>query len=282
MSEALKAWIGRRQEHEERLEPARTRALLTSLERPADLVEGDALPPLFHWLHFWEPRPPSGTGPDGHPTRGGFLPPVALPRRMWAGGRVEFLRPLRLGETARKTSLVADVTEKTGQSGALIFVTVNHEISTAQGVALRERQDLVFREAPAKTATPSAPPKSEETAPAEWREIVQTGPVLLFRYSALTLNSHRIHYDAPYATGEEGYDGLVVHGPLQATLMMAMAQCELGDDVTAFDYRGLSPATDRAPITICGRRDGAGAELWVEQAGRRTMSGRATRAGGSV
>jgi 3-methylfumaryl-CoA hydratase len=278
MIDDLKAWIGKRQSREERIDPARANALLASLERPSDLKDGGVLPPLFHWLHFWEARPPSGTGPDGHPTRGGFLPPVAQPRRMWAGGRVEFLRPLRLGETARKTSQVADVTEKVGQSGPLIFVTVNHEVSTVDGVAVRERQDLVFRDAPTNAATPAPPPKSGDSGFAQWRETVQTGPVLLFRYSALTMNSHRIHYDAPYAMDVEGYDGLVVHGPLQATLMMALAARELVD-IVRFDYRGLSPATDRAPIDVCGRPDDGGAELWVEQGGRRTMSGRAVLKG---
>jgi 3-methylfumaryl-CoA hydratase len=275
MSVDLKAWIGRREERRERLEPARTRALLAALEQPADLTDGDVLPPLFHWLHFWDPKPPSQTGPDGHPARGGFLPPVTLPRRMWAGGQVEFVSPLRLGETAQKVSTIDDVQEKTGRTGALIFVTVRHELHGPAGLAIRERQDLVYRE-PAPAAAPAAaPPPVGEPEPADWREPRDTGPVLLFRYSALTLNSHRIHYDRPYAIAEEGYEGLVVHGPLQATLMTGLAAQRLGAPVR-LDYRAMTPAIDLHSIAVCGRRDGALADIWVEQHGRRTMTGTLT------
>ena len=270
MSMDLKAWIGRQEERRERLEPARTRALLAALERPADLAEGEVMPPLFHWLHFWDPKPPSETGPDGHPARGGFLPPVTLPRRMWAGGQVEFFKPLRLGEAVRKVSTIADVQEKTGRTGTLIFVTVRHELSGAEGLAIRERQDLVYRE-PAPKAAAAAPPPAEPPPTPEWREELQPNPVLLFRYSALTLNSHRIHYDRPYAIEEEGYDGLVVHGPLQATLLMALAARTVGA-VARLDYRAMNPALDLNPLSVCGRRTDDGAEFWTEQLGRRSMA----------
>jgi 3-methylfumaryl-CoA hydratase len=276
MSVDLKAWIGRQEERCERLEPARTRALLAALEQPADLAEGDVMPVLFHWLHFWDPKPPSETGPDGHPARGGFLPPVTLPRRMWAGGQVEFVQPLRLGQDVRKLSTIDDVQEKSGRTGALIFVTVRHELYGPDGVAIRERQDLVYREAAPAGAAPAAaplPPAAPE--PADWREERATGPVLLFRFSALTLNSHRIHYDRPYAIAEEGYEGLVVHGPLQATLMVGLAARKLGAPAR-LDYRAMTPAIDLHPIFVCGRRDGTGADVWVEQHGRRTMTGTLT------
>jgi 3-methylfumaryl-CoA hydratase len=275
MSVDLKAWIGRQEERRERIEPARTRALLAALERPADLADGDDMPPLFHWLHFWDPKPPSETGPDGHPARGGFLPPVTLPRRMWAGGQVEFIRPLRLGEEVSKVSTIADVQEKSGRTGALIFVTVRHELSGPEGPAIRERQDLVYREPAPKSATPAAPPAPEDLPAAEWREELRPDPVLLFRYSALTLNSHRIHYDRPYAIEEEGYDGLVVHGPLQATLLMELASRTVGQ-VARLDYRAMNPALDLNPVSVCGRRTPEGAEFWTEQLGRRSMSGTVT------
>jgi 3-methylfumaryl-CoA hydratase len=274
MSVDLKAWIGGQEERRERLEPARTRALLAALERPADLSDGDVMPPLFHWLHFWDPKPPSETGPDGHPARGGFLPPVTLPRRMWAGGQVEFLAPLRLGQEVSKVSTIEDVQEKSGRTGDLIFVTVRHELIGPDGPAIRERQDLVYREPAPKAAAAAAPPPPEPPAAADWREELRPDPVLLFRYSALTLNSHRIHYDRPYALEEEGYEGLVVHGPLQATLMMGLAAREIGP-VARLDYRAMTPALDLAPIAVCGRRHGGEAELWVEQHGRRTMAGQA-------
>ncbi|HEY3697075.1 FAS1-like dehydratase domain-containing protein [Phenylobacterium sp.] len=272
MSVDLKAWIGRQEERRERLEPARTHALLAALEQPAGLADGDVMPPLFHWLHFWDPKPPSETGPDGHPARGGFLPPVALPRRMWAGGRVEFVRPLRLGEEVRKLSTIDDVQEKSGRTGALIFVTVRHELHGSGGLAVRERQDLVYREAPPRGAPAAAQPPPAEPEPADWREEQAAGPVLLFRFSALTLNSHRIHYDRPYAVEEEGYQGLVVHGPLQATLMTGLAGRKLGAPAR-LDYRAMTPAVDLHPISVCGRRHGEGADIWVEQHGRRTMTG---------
>jgi 3-methylfumaryl-CoA hydratase len=275
MSVDLKAWIGRQEERRERIEPARTRALLAALERPADLADGDDMPPQFHWLHFWDPKPPSETGPDGHPARGGFLPPVTLPRRMWAGGQVEFIRPLRLGEEVSKVSTIADVQEKSGRTGALIFVTVRHELSGAEGLAIRERQDLVYREPAPKSATPAAPPAPEDLPAAEWREELRPDPVLLFRYSALTLNSHRIHYDRPYAIEEEGYDGLVVHGPLQATLLMSLAARTVGA-VARLDYRAMNPALDLNAVSVCGRRTDEGAEFWTEQLGRRSMMGTVT------
>jgi 3-methylfumaryl-CoA hydratase len=274
MTADLNAWIARHEEAMDHLDPARTRALLAALERPADVAEGDPLPPLFHWLHFWDVRPPSDTGPDGHRKRGGFLPPIDLPRRMWAGGEVTFVAPLRLGEAVRKVSTITAIEEKTGRSGVLVFVTVTHEISGPSGLAIRERQDLVFREPPPRPPPVPAAPTAGPMEPSDWREPTDAGPILLFRYSALTMNSHRIHYDRPYAVEEEGYEGLVVHGPLQATLLAGLAARELPKPLARFDYRGLSAATDTAPIDVCGRRDDAGLELWVEQGGVRTMAAR--------
>ncbi len=272
MTADLGNWIGRREEASDHLDPARTRALLAALERHNAVDEGEVLPPLFHWLYFWDVRPPSDTGADGHRKRGGFLPPVDPPRRMWAGGEVVFVAPLHLGEPVRKVSTIAAIEQKTGRSGVLVFVTVNHEIFGSGGLAVRERQDLVYREPPPSTMPASAPTPASAPKTSDWCEARETGPVLLFRYSALTMNSHRIHYDRPYAVEEEGYAGLVVHGPLQATLLADLAARQLPAPLVRFEYRGLSAAVDTAPIHVCGRREADGLDLWVEQDGVRTMA----------
>jgi 3-methylfumaryl-CoA hydratase len=260
------AWIGRQDVREDRLDPARSNALLAALGETASLTAGDALPVLHHWLHFWEVRTPDETGPDGHARRGGFLPPAALPRRMWAGGRLLFHRPLRLGEEVRRQSTILSIEEKEGRSGALIFVTVRHEIGDRDGPAIDEEQDLVYRAA----STADAPATAADASPGEaW---VDPDPVLLFRYSALTMNSHRIHYDVPYVTGEEGYPGLVVHGPLQATLLARHAEHRLGGRLTRFRFRGAAPAfaDRRLHIHAAARDDGL--DLWTSQGGQKVMT----------
>ncbi len=196
------------------------------------------LPPLWHWMLFQEWVTPDRLGPDGHPRRGGFLPPVPdLPRRMWAGGRVRFLGPLHAGDAVRRRSTILSVKEKQGGSGRLVFVTVAHGIEGPRGPAIEEEQDLVYRGAEGvatKPTDPAAPAPSGAR-----RGAMKPDPVLLFRYSALTGNGHRIHYDMDYVRGVEGYPGLVVHGPLQATWLAGL----LADrDVTAFSFRGLRPA----------------------------------------
>ncbi|MFG5409779.1 MaoC family dehydratase N-terminal domain-containing protein [Piscinibacter sakaiensis] len=187
--------------------------------------------PLWHWMFFNPAEPQHRLGPDGHPLRGGFLPPVPLPRRMWAGGRLSFHHPLRVGDELTRRSHIADVAVKHGRSGPLVFVTVRHEITNAQGLALTEEHDIV----------------------------------LLFRYSALTFNGHRIHYDRPYATGVEGYPGLVVHGPLIATLLLDLLRRERPDAVLRrFEFAARRPVFDQQPLELCGRPDGAGAwRLWA-------------------
>jgi 3-methylfumaryl-CoA hydratase len=270
-SSAYKAWIGRRTEAEETLEAARSEALLAAFARPRALRAGEPLPLLAHWLHFWEVLEPARLGPDGHAARGGFLPPVALPRRMWAGGRVRFLQPLRVGQTARKVSTILDVQDKTGRSGPLTFVTVLHEVFGPDGLAVREEHDIVYREPPPPDRVAAAPGPAEDEGPADFSERILPDPLLLFRYSALTMTGHRIHYDHPYATGAEGYAGLVVHGPLQATLLLHLAARHLGAPITGFAYRGLSPAFDGIPLDLFGRADGT---LWSVQDGRRTTAAR--------
>lgn len=271
MSEDFSAWVGRSEQVADVLEPGRTNALRAALGQAAPLAAGDALPLLHHWLYFWDVRPPEGLGPDGHPARGGFLPPVALPRRMWAGGRLKFLQPLRVGERATRTSTILKVEAKSGRSGDLVFVTVEHQLSGDQGVAVVEEQDIVYRGAAAPGSIPA--PAGEAPAPAApWRREVFPDSVLLFRYSALTMNGHRIHYDRPYAMNEEAYPGLVVHGPLQATLLADLAAHNLKAPVTGFDFRGMSPAFDGTLLHVCGEPTEAGASVWTEQGGTRNMA----------
>jgi 3-methylfumaryl-CoA hydratase len=240
----------------------RVRALQATLERPdAPLREGDLLPPLWHWLFFWGITARSGLGRDGHPALGGFLPPLGPARRMWAGSRLHFHLPLRIGEPIARRSTIADIRLKAGRSGHLVFVTVRHEISGREGVAITDEHDIVYRE---DTGAPAAE-RSAEPAPGDpaFSERHLADPVLLFRYSALTFNGHRIHYDRPYATEVEGYRGLVVHGPLLATLMVELAVRSRPDRaIDSFEFRGRRPVIDGEPFTVNGRpRDGATIDL---------------------
>lgn len=277
-----RAWIGRRQSQSDVIDVQRARALQATLDdEGAPLEAGDPLPPLWHWLYFWSVAPASALGPDGHPARGGFLPPIeSLPRRMWAGSRVTFARPLPLGAEAERSSVIADVQVKEGRSGSLAFVTVRHEVSIEGAVALSEEHDIVYRQA----ARPDAKGPPGEPAPrdAAWTRAIQPDPVLLFRYSALTFNGHRIHYDHPYVTGTEGYPGLVVHGPLLATLMIEQVRTHLpAATVAAFSFRALSPIFDTAPFAVAGQpaEDGTHADVWVaDPAGTLAMRGDVTLA----
>lgn len=270
MSDDFSAWVGKTETAVDVLEPARSNALRAALGEPEPLAAGDELPLLHHWLYFWNVQPPAGLGTDGHPAKGGFLPPVPLPRRMWAGGRLLFLQPLRLGEQVTKTSTILKVESKTGRSGTLVFVTVQHELAGPAGPAIVEEQDLVYRGAAAPGSIP-APAASGPEPTAAWRSDVLPDPVLLFRYSALTMNGHRIHYDRPYAMDEEAYPGLVVHGPLQATLLIDLANRRADRPITGFDFRGQSPAFGGTALNVCGDPTDNGASVWTEQAGAKSM-----------
>ncbi|WP_270934018.1 FAS1-like dehydratase domain-containing protein [Falsiroseomonas oryzae] len=246
------AYVGRSETRDDRLDARLLRGLAATL----GVAPPAALPPLWHWMLFQDWVEPGLVGPDGHPKRGGFLPPVHdLPRRMWAGGRVTFhAAPLREGDAVRRTSTILSVTEKAGGTGRLVFVTVKHVVEGPAGVALEEEQDIVYRgtEGAAVKAAPAA---------ADWpgatRRVLVPDPVMLFRYSALTGNGHRIHYDHPYVTGVEGYPGLVVHGPLQATLLAALAlEAAPGHALRRFAFRGRRPCFDGRPLTLLARRDG--------------------------
>ena len=263
----IEDWIGRAEHARDRVAAERARALQATLDRmQPPLRDGDPLPPLWHWLYFWTVVPRSGLGRDGHPALGGFLPPVGTARRMWAGSRLRFPGHLIIGEEAERQSTVADVATKSGRSGRLVFVTVRHEIKGASGLAIVDEQDIVYRE----DKGPGAAARRGELAPsgAALSEQVQADPTMLFRYSALTFNGHRIHYDRTYATGTEGYAGLVVHGPLLATLMVGLAQRSRPDlTITAFEFRGHRPVIDGTPFTVAAAPQGEnGLDLWVADA----------------
>ncbi|RAI03917.1 protein dehydratase [Acuticoccus sediminis] len=264
----LKSWIGRTEEVSDILSARLADGFAATLDQDRTFKVGDEAPLCLHWCLAPPTVPERMTGPDGHPARGGFLPPVPLPRRMWAGGALAFHAPLRIGDTVTRRSTIADVTLKTGRSGPLCFVTVNHEIATARGTAIEERHDIVYREI---TPTPPLPAPAEPgPAPDESVSVAAT-PLLLFRYSALTFNGHRIHYDRDYVVNEELYPGLVVHGPLQATLLIHLAERMLGS-VRKVDYRGVGPLFDGGRFTVNARRTDGGVDAWTAaDNGRATM-----------
>lgn len=248
----LRDWIGRTEVRDDAITLAPAAAMAATMDlTTASLSVGAALPALWHWLYFIPLAAQSEIGPDGHPKRGGFLPPVPLPRRMWAGGRLEFLRDIKIGETLTRRSEIKDVNIKEGRSGPLVFVTVSHKFSTPDGVAINEEHDIVYRDNPQPNA-PIQTPQPARTDETFSREIAPD-PVLLFRYSALTFNGHRIHYDRPYVTQVEGYPGLIVHGPLIATFLMDLLQRNLPHArVVSFNFRAVRPLFDINRFTVCG------------------------------
>ena len=264
----LRGWIGKTETRSDHVAPAPVALLSATLDRadPAPRA-GDPIPPLWHWLYFLPVHRLSELGPEGHAQRGGFLPPVPLPRRMYAGGRFQFRRPLRVGDSVSRVSRVADVSHKEGRSGPLVFVKVSHEISNHEGVALTEEHDIVYRENP----KPGQPGQEPQRAPedAAWSRQVHTNEVLLFRYSALTFNGHRIHYDRRYATEFEGYPGLVVHGPLIATLLLDLLRRHRPDEALEnFAFRAIRPLFDTGAFKVCGKvePDSKTIQLWAADA----------------
>jgi 3-methylfumaryl-CoA hydratase len=262
----LRSWIGRQETLTDRATLVPVAALSATLDRPdVEPQPGDPLPPLWHWLYFLPLARQSNIGPDGHPRRGGFLPPVPLPRRMWAGGRFTFHKPIGLEEKITRVSTVADVTVKQGRAGALCFVLVRHEVSGESGLALTEEHDIVYRDAPA----PNEPSPAPKAVPADtpWRRDIEPDPVLLFRYSALTFNGHRIHYDRKYVTETEGYPGLIVHGPLIATLLVDLLRRNTDTPLKSFKFRAISPLFDIAPFSVHGQPNENGqVALWARNA----------------
>jgi 3-methylfumaryl-CoA hydratase len=238
------------------------------------------LPPLWHWLYFLPLHRRSDIGPDGHAKLGGFLPPVPLPRRMWAGSQFEFHRPLRVGDVLTRVSRIQDVAEKRGRTGPLVFVKVRHEIRCGDEaeVALTEFHDIVYREAAGPDDVAPAPKPAPSDA--HWEREWFPDEVLLFRYSALTFNGHRIHYDRRYVTEVERYPGLVVHGPLAATLLLDLLRHQRPDaQVTRYEFRAVRPVFDGRPFFVCGepQPDGRSVRLWArDHEGWLTMDASAT------
>ncbi|WP_372096605.1 MaoC family dehydratase N-terminal domain-containing protein [Tistrella mobilis] len=265
----LRGWIGRQETTTEAVTPDLVRRFRATFDIGGPPVQpGEAAPRLIHWCLGQPAATTAALGPDGHPARGGFLPPVPLPRRMWAGGAVRFTGDLRVGQMMERLSRIADVTLREGRSGSLCFVTVEHLISAAGRVVATERQDIVYRAAAVPAAVPVGKPAPLKPAPAgRHLRPVDIGPALLFRYSALTFNGHRIHYDRPYATVVEGYPGLVVHGPLQATLLFNYAAGLDGRAPDRFSFRSLSPLFDDDPVRLHAAETEDGLTLWTAREG---------------
>lgn len=259
----LGAWIGRQESIADNIDIGHVQKVALALDMPAPAV-GEPLPLLWQWGFFNSGLPYAELGADGHPKRGGFLPPADNRNRMWAGGRVQFIEPLRAGVAATKLSTIANVVEKEGRTGKLLFVTVKHDYTQEGTLCISEEQDIVYRE--------PSPPKLQGTmaaGQAQWSETIEPSAVMLFRYSAVTFNGHRIHYDMPYVTQQEGYPGLVVHGPLLATLMCrAFVAANPDKRPVSLSYRGLRPLIAPKPLLAAGTIQDAGkAALWIEQDG---------------
>lgn len=257
MSGAFGPWVGRVEEAQDIVTARQARQLAATLDVSGPFADGDPLPALWHWMGWTPETPMAELGPDGHPAKGGFLPPVPLERRMWAGGRLEFLAPLRIGETLHRRSEILNVAEKTGSTGRMVFVTVRHEVTGQEGLAIREEQDIVYIAMPDRFTLPPPVP----APPAAWRQDVAMDTVRLFRFSALTFNAHRIHFDLPYATAVEKYPGLVVHGPMQAMLLMQAARGRSGGNVPrGYRFRGVRPLFHFDALSLQGEGVAEGAE----------------------
>jgi 3-methylfumaryl-CoA hydratase len=260
----LRGWIGREQKDSEHLSPTLVRQFNATFDRDSGTEIGDDAPLLIHFCLAQPTVPTMELGEDGHPTRGGFLPPVPLPRRMWAGGEIQFFGPIRIGETVTRRSVITDVTLKQGRTGPLCFVTVHHDVTSDGLKVLHERQDIVYR-----GVSPNAAPAAEPApaAAGDHRQRITPTAPLLFRYSALTFNGHRIHYDKPYATQVEGYPGLIVHGPMQATLLCQYAADIRDKSPARFRFRSLSPIFDDADFMINASDAGNSLKLWTARTG---------------
>lgn len=258
----LQQWTGRSETKSDRVTEVPVAAMHATLDIDAPFpLAGDALPPLWHWLYFLPLHRHSDIGEDGHAKRGGFLPPVPLPRRMWAGGRLQFLQTLHVGDAIERTSRIVSVDAKEGRTGSLVFVLVRHEIAGPSGLAVVEEHDIVYRGM-------GSVPGGGTPAPADhaWERTLSPDEVMLFRYSALTFNGHRIHYDRSYVTSVEGYPGLIVHGPLIATLLLELVREKLPDArITDYRFKAVRPLFDTADFSVCGKpsEDGKSVSLWA-------------------
>jgi 3-methylfumaryl-CoA hydratase len=261
----LHQWVGTTETQRDEITAAPVRGLGATLDRDEPPpARGTRVPELWHWLYFLPMPQAHQVGEDGHERRGRFLPPVTLPRRMWAGGRLRWdtTNALRVGDVVRKQSRIESVQHKSGRSGDLVFVTVAHELHNERGICLREEQDIVYR-GPAQAGAAQPAATSDEAAAAWQRELVPD-EVMLFRYSALTFNAHRIHYDRTYAREVEGYPGLVVHGPLVATLLADLLRRQTDQRLRSFEFKAVRPSFDGRPIRLMGRPEGNTVQLWAQ------------------
>ena len=265
----INIWVGRNETAHDTIGATPVVALTATLDHPAaPVLPGSALPPLWHWLYFLPMHRQSDIGADGHAKRGGFMPPVPLPRRMWAGSQFEFHSPVRVGDAVARTSTITDVTHKEGRTGKLVFVKVRHELrcngaAADSQPALVELHDIVYREA--KQPADGEPPPVAAATGAAWQRLIVPDDVLLFRYSALTFNGHRIHYDRKYVTEVEGYPGLIVHGPLIATLLLDLLRRHAPEaQVGSFKFKAVRPIFDLHPFRVNGQRDGNTVKLWAQ------------------
>ncbi len=260
----IQNWIGKQETVYDVIHAKQAGFMQATLDQQPSICDGDKLPPLWHWLYFLEAKPASALGRDAHPKKGGFLPPIKLPRRMWAGGRFNFHTPLIVGKPAEKKSKIIKITEKDGRTGKLCFVTVEHKIFQNGQTAITEEHDIVYREDPKLDGPTPALKHAPELSEFE-RKITPT-QVMLFRYSALTFNGHRIHYDVDYARNTEGYEGLVFHGPLTATLLIDLAIRNRVGMPKSFQFKGLAPIAGMDSFKIEGIQSGQSTKLWAKRA----------------
>jgi len=261
----LTDWLGNSEERHDQIVAFPANALSATLNYDVKYLDGSVLPPLWHWLYFLPIYRLDQANYDGHAALGGFLPPVKLPRRMWAGSRVSFLYDLTIGTEARKVSTIKSIQQKSGKSGDLVFVTVAHQVFQNDTCCIEEEHDIVYRSAPNIHAT--APVLKTTDTPPEFSYVVKPDPILLFRYSALTFNGHRIHYDQPFCIETEGYEGLVVHGPLLATMMLDLIRQNFPDAVVKyFQFRALAPVFDTMKFEVCGCKiSSSEVEIWIKR-----------------
>ncbi|MEI7816297.1 MAG: MaoC family dehydratase N-terminal domain-containing protein [Desulfuromonadales bacterium] len=260
--DSLCTWIGKTQTDEDLISVRHSNLMAATVDfLQGNICDGENLPPLWHWIYFLTGVHANELGPDGHPARGGFMPPVPLPNRMWAGGRVTFMSPVIIGSIVRKESSILKIDYKQGRSGDLVFVTVLHEVKSQQGdLLIREEQDIVYKEStPTKQggSTPATMPVAQFTT------TYTPDSTMLFRYSSLTFNGHRIHYDVDYCRNTEGYQNLVIHGPLNATMMAGFAEEISGTKLATFCYQGLSPALLGDSITMHASINERTINLWA-------------------